>query len=98
MEITPEKMAEMLTGCGLEVESINPFEIEEDMIFSIGLTPNRADATSHIGVARDLVAVSNNFGSLKHRTPERLKLSLPDVSKFKPGNKSRIIPVVVENP
>jgi phenylalanyl-tRNA synthetase beta chain len=98
MEITPEKMAEMLTGCGLEVESINPFEIEEDMIFSIGLTPNRSDATSHIGVARDLVAVSNNFGSLKHRTPERLKLSLPDVSKFKPGNKSRIIPVVVENP
>lgn len=33
------------------------FKIEEDVIFEIGLTPNRADAASHIGVARDLYAV-----------------------------------------
>ncbi len=32
------------------------FEVTEDYIFEIGLTPNRTDATSHTGVARDLVS------------------------------------------
>ena len=32
------------------------FKIETDYIFEIGLTPNRADAASHVGVARDLKA------------------------------------------
>ena len=32
------------------------FEVNEDTIFEIGLTPNRADAMSHYGVARDLMA------------------------------------------
>ena len=32
-------------------------KLYEDSIFEIGLTPNRSDATSHIGVARDLFAV-----------------------------------------
>lgn len=34
----------------------NYFEIEKDEIFEIGLTPNRTDAMSHYGVARDLNA------------------------------------------
>jgi phenylalanyl-tRNA synthetase beta chain len=38
------------------------FGIEEDVVFTIGLTPNRVDAASHLGVARDLVAVYNNYG------------------------------------
>jgi phenylalanyl-tRNA synthetase beta chain len=32
------------------------FEIENDQVFEIGLTPNRADAMSHLGTARDLKA------------------------------------------
>ena len=32
------------------------FEVENDQVFEIGLTPNRADAMSHYGVARDLKA------------------------------------------
>jgi phenylalanyl-tRNA synthetase beta chain len=36
------------------------FNVEEDTVFEIGLTPNRADAASHIGVARDLAAVLKN--------------------------------------
>lgn len=32
------------------------FEIEKDVVFEIGLTPNRSDANSHIGVVRDIVA------------------------------------------
>jgi phenylalanyl-tRNA synthetase beta chain len=35
------------------------FEIENDSVLEIGLTPNRGDAASHLGVARDLVAVLN---------------------------------------
>ena len=32
------------------------YNIQSDHIFEIGLTPNRADAASHIGVARDIKA------------------------------------------
>jgi phenylalanyl-tRNA synthetase beta chain len=35
------------------------FQIYSDMVFEIGVTPNRADALSHIGVARDLVTAIN---------------------------------------
>lgn len=36
------------------------FKIESDHIFEIGLTPNRSDAASHLGVARDLAAIINS--------------------------------------
>jgi phenylalanyl-tRNA synthetase beta chain len=35
------------------------FKIENDTVLEIGLTPNRSDATSHYGVARDLAAILN---------------------------------------
>lgn len=41
------------------------FEIESDYIFEIGLTPNRSDAMSHIGVARDIAAAVNVFNKEK---------------------------------
>ncbi len=37
----------------------NYFNVENDIVFEIGLTPNRIDAASHIGVAIDLAAVIN---------------------------------------
>ena len=61
------------------------FEIQSDSIFEIGLTPNRADAASHIGVARDIKASTGR------------KINLPDVSDFKADNQSLTIPVVIEN-
>lgn len=68
------------------------FNIEDDYVFEIGLTPNRADATSHIGVARDLVAVIN------HMYPEKnLSLKIPSVDEFKTDNTSRHIDVVIED-
>ena len=33
------------------------FKLENDTVFEIGLTPNRSDAMSHLGVARDLMTV-----------------------------------------
>ncbi len=43
------------------------FEIEKDEVFEIGLTPNRADAMSHHGVARDLKAGLNQR-DIQYRT------------------------------
>ncbi len=67
------------------------FNITEDYMFEIGLTPNRSDAASHIGVARDLAAVLNCQNSTQ--TP----LNLPDVSAFKSDNQNLVIDVKVED-
>lgn len=61
------------------------FGIQSDHVFEIGLTPNRADAASHIGVARDVKAVTG-------RT-----LKWPSVENFKIDNHNLSIPVTVEN-
>jgi phenylalanyl-tRNA synthetase beta chain len=61
------------------------FNIEEEITLEIGLTPNRADAASHIGVARDLKAVLGG------------ELKWPDVSNFEVDNDKLKIPVIVEN-
>ena len=66
------------------------FEIETDEVFEIGLTPNRADAMSHMGVARDLRA-----GILQKGTTS--ELITPSVSKFKVEKRTLKIDVKVEN-
>ncbi|RLD48618.1 MAG: phenylalanine--tRNA ligase subunit beta, partial [Bacteroidetes bacterium] len=66
------------------------FKIEKDTIFEIGLTPNRADGASHIGVARDLVAWFKYQG-------KNIKLKKPDVSNFKIDNTDLQIPVEIKN-
>lgn len=52
------------------------FKIENDEVFEIGLTPNRADAMSHLGVARDLRA-----GLLQRNV--HVELITPSVSNFR---------------
>jgi phenylalanyl-tRNA synthetase beta chain len=66
------------------------FEIESDEVFEIGLTPNRADAMSHMGVARDLRA-----GLLQKGTTS--ELITPSVSKFKVEKRTLKIDVKIEN-
>lgn len=61
------------------------FKFEDDYLIEIGLTPNRADATSHIGVARDLRAIYHQ------------PVNWPSVDNFKPDNNDLPIEVVVEN-
>ena len=63
------------------------FKIENDVVFEIGLTPNRADATGHIGVARDLVAVT--------RLNDTANLLKPSVEAFKVDNSNRTIAVEI---
>ena len=66
------------------------FEIENDKVFEIGLTPNRADAMSHLGVARDLKA-----GLLQHKI--NLELITPSTSSYHIDNRSLKIDVQVED-
>ncbi len=48
------------------------YKVEHDLVFEIGLTPNRGDAASHLGVARDLAAVLN---TIENGTQHRPKIS-----------------------
>ena len=61
------------------------FQVESDYVFEIGLTPNRADGASHLGVARDLRAALNR------------PIKTPAVTDFEIDNSDLIIPVSVEN-
>lgn len=66
------------------------FEVEDDTVFEIGLTPNRADAMSHYGVARDLKA-----GLLQKEI--NLELITPSVSAFHVEKRALKIDVEVKN-
>ncbi|EIJ40622.1 phenylalanyl-tRNA synthetase, beta subunit [Galbibacter orientalis DSM 19592] len=66
------------------------FKIENDTVFEIGLTPNRADAMSHHGVARDLKA-----GLLQKDI--NLELITPSVSSFHVDNRTLRMEVDVKN-
>ncbi len=67
------------------------FEVENDKIFEIGLTPNRSDAMSHWGVARDLKA-----GLLQHGIST--KINTPSSSRFRVDNRLLRVDINVENP
>ncbi|GGZ70926.1 phenylalanine--tRNA ligase subunit beta [Algibacter mikhailovii] len=66
------------------------FDIENDYVFEIGLTPNRADAMSHLGTARDLKAglVQKDIN---------LELITPSVSAFQVENRTLKMDVNVIN-
>ena len=66
------------------------FNIETDQVFEIGLTPNRADAMSHYGVARDFRA-----GLIQHGI--NLELITPSVSDFHVEQRRLRIDIEVEN-
>ena len=61
------------------------FGLASDTVFEIGLTPNRADAASHYGVARELQALLPTLAVL------------PDVSAFKVANTNLNIEVEIED-
>ncbi len=67
------------------------FDIENDQIFEIGLTPNRADAMSHWGTARDLKA------GLQQKDIN-LEFITPSVSNFRVENRLHKINIEVNDP
>ncbi len=66
------------------------FDVENDHVFEIGLTPNRADAMSHLGTARDLKA-----GLIQKDMT--LEFITPSVSAFHVNNRTLKIDVDVKN-
>ncbi len=68
------------------------FNIKDDYVFEIGLTPNRTDATAHFGVAREIVAC------MKSHHPEiETYLVKPTVDAFISESNELDIEVIVEN-
>ena len=63
------------------------FNLESDTVFEIGLTPNRSDAMSHLGVARDLMTVLKLKG-------ENISVHRPNVEDFKTENNN--LPIEIE--
>ncbi|MBI2228061.1 MAG: phenylalanine--tRNA ligase subunit beta [Deltaproteobacteria bacterium] len=59
---TPEKLAELLTMAGLEVESLTPLREPEtnqsDWLFEVAVTPNRGDCLGLAGLAREVSALT----------------------------------------
>ena len=68
------------------------FKPNEDYIFEIGLTPNRMDAMSHIGVAKDVCAY------LAHHEKKTEAVKLPYTNAFKPDTNDLLIEISIENP
>lgn len=64
------------------------FEVENDFVFEIGLTPNRIDGASHLGAARDLAAFLKQSGNVE--------LKKPSVDHFSSDNKKLTIPIEIE--
>jgi phenylalanyl-tRNA synthetase beta chain len=67
------------------------FKTYADWIYEIGLTPNRSDAMSHLGVAKDVCAY------LSHHEQKTVKPKLPFTETFKPDNNNLPITVTIEN-
>ncbi|NJM14910.1 MAG: phenylalanine--tRNA ligase subunit beta, partial [Bacteroidales bacterium] len=65
------------------------FMVENDTVFEIGLTPNRADAASHYGVARDLAA------RLSIQTP--ISAKLPDIKEPNSEHNDLTVKVSIED-
>ncbi len=56
IELSPEDLGRKLTGVGLAVEGIHPHG--DDHVFDIDLTSNRPDCLSHLGVSREIAAIT----------------------------------------
>lgn len=61
------------------------FNLESDYLIEIGLTPNRGDAASHLGVARDIKAVTSRA------------LQLPNITHFVESDQPSPVQIYIEN-
>lgn len=69
IRIKPEELASILTMGGLEVEAVE--RAGDDTVFELGVTPNRADCLSVIGVAREIAALTKR--ALRVQQPKAVK-------------------------
>ena len=67
------------------------FDVAEDTVLELNITPNRVDATSHIGTARDIIAYLNAHG-------KKTSLKIPTSKSFQQINQNPVIRVHIESP
>ena len=67
------------------------YHVEDDTIIEVDITPNRSDAASHYGVARDLYAYYKAHG-------QNIALNKPSVEAFKVDNNELPISVTIDAP
>ena len=67
------------------------YHVENDAVIEVDITPNRSDACSHFGVARDLYAYYKAHG-------QNITLTKPSVEAFKVNNNELPIQVTVDAP
>jgi len=68
------------------------YNLYSDWIFEIGLTPNRMDAMSHLGVAKDVCAY------ISHHFKKSTKVISPLKNNFKAGNHTESVAIEIKNP
>lgn len=72
-------------------EAASYFDVETDIVFEIGLTPNRADGNSHIGAAKDLAT------KLSYDSGKKISVAWPDIEAFDAlQNQPKPSPISVE--
>ncbi len=73
------------------------FHVDSDYRLEIELTPNRVDAASHFGVARDLKALAACCAAQSLPSPASPVVRIPDVASFMPDSKDGAVKITVED-
>jgi len=82
IDLSPQELATKLTNVGLAVEGIH--EAGDDYVFDIDLTSNRSDCLSHLGVSREVAAITNyelritNDKNQRPKTEDQTLVSMQD--------------------
>lgn len=76
------------------------YHVENDAVIEVDITPNRSDACSHFGVARDLYAYYKAHNTPTSALPSRegVQLTKPSVEEFKEEDQTSPISVFVDAP
>ena len=76
------------------------YHVENDAVIEVDITPNRSDACSHFGVARDLYAYYKAHNNPTSTLPSRegVQLTKPSVEEFKEEDQTSPISVFVDAP
>ncbi|AWU43522.1 phenylalanine--tRNA ligase subunit beta [Blattabacterium sp. (Cryptocercus kyebangensis)] len=92
VNLSSKKISNILTDIGLSVKSVRKITIgsnREDSILDIDLTPNRSDAMSHYGIARDLYAILTYRGY-------KTVLSKPIINNYKKDINKYCFKILIE--
>ncbi|WP_185862672.1 phenylalanine--tRNA ligase subunit beta [Blattabacterium cuenoti] len=84
IDLSAKKISNILTEIGLSVKHVIKKKTgeTEDSIFDVEITPNRSDAMSHYGIARDLYAVLTFRGYKTHLLKPIISNYQKDINKY----------------